>query len=51
MPDKVGAVIPVEGSDKLVALVGTKICLVDRETGAVLYAKSVWYSPRCDRLY
>ena len=33
MPDMVGAVVPVEGSDKLVVLVGRKICLVDRETG------------------
>ena len=33
MPDMVGAVIPVEGSDKLLVLIGTKICLVDRETG------------------
>ena len=33
MPDTVGAVVPVEGSDKLLVLVGMKICLVDRETG------------------
>ena len=34
MPGMVGAVVPVEGSDKLVVLVGTKILLVHRETGA-----------------
>lgn len=33
MPDMVGAVVPVEGSDKLAVLVGLKILLVDRETG------------------
>ena len=33
MPDMVGAVIPVEESNKLVVLVGRKICLVDRKTG------------------
>lgn len=34
MPDRVGAAIPVKDSEcKLVALIGRKICLVDRETG------------------
>ena len=32
----VGAVISVEGSNKLVALVGRKICLVDKETGTIM---------------
>ena len=35
MPDTVSAVVPVEGSpNKVMALIGRKICLVDRETGA-----------------
>ena len=35
MPDSVSAVVPVEGSpNKVMALIGRKICLVDRETGA-----------------
>jgi len=35
MPDTVSAVMPVEGSpNKVVALIGRKICLVDRKTGA-----------------
>lgn len=33
MADKVGAVIPVQDSDKLLVLVGRKVCIVDRETG------------------
>ena len=34
MDDAVGAVIPVAGSDtKLVALIGRKICILDRNTG------------------
>lgn len=35
MPDTVGAVIQAEGStNKLVALIGKNICLVDSETGS-----------------
>ena len=35
MPDTVSVVVPVEGSpNKVMALIGRKICLVDRETGA-----------------
>ena len=33
LSDAVGAVIPVEGSDNLLAAVGRKLCLVTRETG------------------
>ncbi len=33
LPGTVGAVVPVEGSKDLVALVGRKVCLVNRETG------------------
>ena len=33
LSDPVGAIIPVEGSDKLLAAVGRKLCLVDRQTG------------------
>lgn len=33
MPGRVGAVIPVEGSDNLLAGIERKLCLVDRKTG------------------
>ena len=33
LSEQVGAVIPVEGSDNLLAAVGRKLCLVTRETG------------------
>ena len=33
LPGTVGAAIPVEGSDKLLAFVGRRICIVDREKG------------------
>lgn len=41
-PDKVSAVIPVEGSDKLLALLLTRkqICLVDRNTGQYYFTYS-----------
>ncbi|XP_064383141.1 regucalcin-like [Halichondria panicea] len=34
--DTVGAVIPIQGSTNLLAAVGRKLCIVDRETGAVI---------------
>ncbi len=33
LPDIVGAAIPIAKSDRLVALVGKKICIVERESG------------------
>lgn len=33
LPGTVGAVVPVEGSKDLIALVGRKVCRVNRETG------------------
>ena len=33
LPSTVGAVVPVEGSDNLIVLVGRKVCLVNRDTG------------------
>ena len=33
LPGTVGAVVPVEGSKDVIALVGRKVCLVNRETG------------------
>ncbi len=35
MPQTVGAAVPVAKSDKLVTLMGRRICLVDRESGTV----------------
>ncbi len=34
--DTVGAVIPIQGSTNLLAAVGRKLCIVDRETGMFL---------------
>nr|CAR31337.1 luciferin-regenerating enzyme [Suberites domuncula] len=36
LPEKVGFVIPVEGSSNLLAGIGTKLCLVNRETGDIV---------------
>ena len=33
LPGTVGAVVPVEGSKDLIALVGRKVCRINRETG------------------
>ena len=44
----VSAVIPVEGSSKLLVLVGNRICFMDRESGmiiAVNYTESFRVSP------
>ncbi len=51
MPQTVGAAVPVAKSDKLVTLMGRRICLVDRESGTVnLYGytgvttRRMWYN-------
>ena len=46
MGDTVGAVIPLENNEKLVAVVGRRICLVDRETGSsiISYLDLLQYS-------
>ena len=33
LPERVGAVIPLEGSTNILAATGKKLCILDRETG------------------